>query len=231
MASKVRAPITFMTLHYRFSGIRLQSAMMVPVDWNISVDLLVLDKKIKDFETSVNTVFQKLYFWLETNLPNVVIVNAMDSDDLYLANSVANMMLYCPGQVSDDIIAQTIHSKLSTLAGNFIELGCIKVSSSDSLLEVTFDTNGGNYKLPVSTTEYLTDVVVKDVVPWWARNDGFSFDFIRPPESNLSDEELFSNIIDPMDEFDRLIAENNEVNLKEPARIVQVEKWKPKTVD
>ena len=87
--------------------------------------------------------------------------------------------------------------------------------------------------MPPTTADYYTEGTARDTVPWWARDDGFCFEFIRPSDTELSDEELFKDIMDPMDEFDRIMGEATAapVSMREPARIVQVEKWKPRKVE
>ena len=225
-----------MTLGYNFSGIRLQDNLLIPVDWEINIDLVVVDKKNKTYEEieyHAGIIFQKVYFWLDTNLPNILAVDVSNQTDLYIANLTSNIMMYCPGNPDDDMIAQLLHSKISVLSNDSLVVGEITVKASDTSLKYTFSTKDGHYGLPSSTKEYCNNGICRDDKPWWARDDGFCFEFIRPAEMNIDDNELFGNIIDPMSEFKRIISEmsNSEMTPpKEPARIVQVEKWKPKKV-
>lgn len=227
----------YMTLSYEFSGIRIQDGFLSPVDWEIEVNLIVSVKKSKtkeDIEYRASVVYQKLYFWLDTNLPSITIVDVESEDDLYLANLSSNIMMYCPGNPSDDIIIRLIHSKLSTLAGTDMGIGQIKLKASDTSLQYTYDCIDGDYELPVATAEYYTEGTCRDLEPWWTRNDGFCFEFVRPEESEATDEEIFSGITDPMDEFERMMSELVDTRIgmvREPARIVQVEKWKPRKVE
>ncbi|HEY6436763.1 MAG TPA: hypothetical protein VIY47_09235, partial [Ignavibacteriaceae bacterium] len=60
------------------------------------------------------------------------------------------------------------------------------------------------------------------------------FEFVRPADMEATNEEIFTGIIDPMIEFERALSEMENTNIgmvKEPARIVQVEKWKPRKVE
>lgn len=225
-----------MTMEYDFTGIRILDSSLIPVDWHISVDLIALEKKGKSKEISEHDAtisYQKLFFWLEANLPSIVAVDVSNEDDLYLANLSSNIMLYCPTEPYDDVIVQLLHAKLTVLAEDNLKVGEIRIKGSDMSVQYSYDADS-DYNLPDTTEEYYTEGKARDELPWWYRNDGFSFEFIRPTDTTVSDEELFKDIIDPLDEFNKVIKEMSERNLghvREPARIVQVEKWKPKKVE
>lgn len=229
---------TYMTLDYDYTGIRMQDGYMTPVSWKLKVNLIAPDKKLQEkseLEYSAGLAYQRLYFWLDTNLPNIIVVDVNDETDLYLANMSSNIMMYCPGPSTDDMIIQLLHSKMSAIIGNDLVIAEISLKGDDSTLQYTFDCHDGKYMLPTTTEEYYSEGVTRDSIPWWMRNDGFSFEFVRPFDIvDISDEDLFKDIVDPMDEFEKIIVEAAESHIgmtKEPARIVQVEKWKPKKIE
>jgi hypothetical protein len=223
-----------MSMEYDFTGIRILSGSLIPVDWHISIDMVAIGKKGKpteDAEYTATVAYQKLFFWLETNLPGIVAVDVSNEDDLYLANLSSNIMLYCPAEPYDDIIVQLLHSKFTALADGSLLIGEVRVKGSDMSVQYSFEPDGG-YALPDKTANYYLEGVARDKEPWWMRNDGFSFEFIRPEDSEISDDELFKDIVDPLDEFNRVISEmDSTLDMREPARIVQIEKWKPKKVE
>lgn len=225
-----------MTLEYTFSGIRILDGTLTPVDWRLSVDLVALDKKGKshdDAEYHATLNYQKLFFWLDTNLQNIVVVDVNSNTDLYIANLSANIMMYCPAEPYDDLIAEMLHSKLTALAEESLLVGEVKLKGSDMAVQYTYDCTTDGYDLPVTTEEYYPDGVARDIEPWWMRNDGFTFEFIRPDKTDLSDEELFKDVVDPLTEFNKFIEDSaDKVGglVKEPAKIVQVDRWKPKKV-
>ena len=99
----------YMTLEYEFTGIRVQESYLTPVDWKLTVNLVAFEKKRrtkKDTEIKLGIVYQKLYFWLDTNLPNIIVVDVSKDDDLYIANLSSNIMMYCPGSSGDDVVIQ-----------------------------------------------------------------------------------------------------------------------------
>lgn len=224
-----------MTLEYSFSGIRILNGALIPVDWQIKIDIAALDKKGKDkddVEFDASITFQRIFFWLETNLPNIVMVNVSNAEDLFIANLSSNIMMYCPDAPHDDLLAQLIHSKVSVLAGDDLLIGNIVINGSDVSVSYTFDPSDTGYTIPITTADYYKEGKVRDETPWWIRDDGFSFEFVRPIDETITDEEFFKDIVDPMIEFDKIIKEASDKvgNMGEPARIVQVDKWKPKKI-
>jgi hypothetical protein len=225
-----------MTLTYAFMGMRLQEGWLTPVEWNLSVDIAAVDKKtkvIEDIEYKASVAYQKIYFWLDTNLPGILAVDVMSDGDLYIANLTSNIMMYCPGNPGDDMISRLLHSKINALVGDDLIVGQLTLGGNDTSVSYSFNCTDGEYMLPKTTEEYYTEGVARDKTPWWMRDDGFCSEFIRPKDIEISNEELFQDIVDPMTEFNRIIEElsdNITGKMKEPAKIVQVEKWKPKTV-
>jgi hypothetical protein len=225
-----------MALTFDFTGIRIQDSSLTSVDWELNIDLAATAKSGKsqeDLEYNASVAYQKIYFWLETNLPNVIVVDVGNEDDLYIANLSSNIMLYCPDIPNDDMIIQLLHSKISVLAGKDLIVGEMKLKGSDTTLQYTFDCAPDEYILPSTVAEYYTEGTARDEKPWWTRDDGFCFEFIRPADTKIQDDELFKDITDPLDEFRKWIRDSTDVHIglsKEPAKIVQVERWKPKTI-
>ncbi|HEY6436927.1 MAG TPA: hypothetical protein VIY47_10065, partial [Ignavibacteriaceae bacterium] len=117
-----------------------------------------------------------------------------------------------------------------TIVGDNLVIGEMHLKGSDTSLAYTFDSTDGIYDLPIETKDYYEGMKTKDDTPWWYRNDGFCFE-ITCPESETENKDFFSDIVDPMLEFDRTIATHSHIRLsKEPAKIIQIEKWKPKTI-
>lgn len=224
-----------MALKYDFTGIRLQDSSLTPVQWTLKINLIAPDfknKKKENIELQAALAYNRIYFWLDTNLPNVLMVDATNENDLYIANLSSNIPLYCPGDTGDDHLVQLLHSKISAIAGNFIIVGEIELKGSDTSSAYIFDSSDSGYEFPALTKDYIIGEI-KHEIPWWNRNDGFCFEFIKMPISENQDEKSFIDIVDPMLEFERITKEESESYLgiiKEPAKIVQLEKWIPKKI-
>lgn len=226
----------YMTLEFAFTGIRIIDGHLAPVDWLLQINMAAFvgrGKSREHVELAANVAYQKIYYWLETNCHDIIVVDVSNEKDLLIANLTANIMMYCPEAPSDITIAQLIHAKLTALSTDDMVIGEIKIKGSDTPLTYTVDIADGNYTLPETTEEYYAEGNAKDMYPWWHRDDGFCFEFVRPAGTTLSDEELFKDIVDPMVDFKHHVSEvltEQPAIVREPAKIVQMEKWKPTRV-
>ena len=87
--------------------------------------------------------------------------------------------------------------------------------------------------MPTKTAEYYTTSPCKDADPWWFRDDGFCFEFSKPENIELSDDELFGDIRDPLSEFWTAIniVEGEKADVTgESEKVLRVEKWNPKII-
>lgn len=228
-----------MTLAYDFTGMRLQDGCFTPVSWELKVNLIApsnTSKKLKDeLELRSGIAYNRMYFWLETNLSSVIMVDVTNKDDLYLSNLSTNITLYCPGDVNDDHLIQLLHAKLNALAGDALIVGEMTLKGDDTSVMYTFDCANEQYELPTDVLTYI-ERESRDTTPWWYRDDGFCFEFVKPTQEEGEEpipDNIFEDIVDPMTEFEKILQEATESYIgiiKEPARIVQIEKWKPKTV-
>jgi hypothetical protein len=225
-----------MTFNFKFRASRLQSTYITPVNFTVSVDIVIPDEKTKtkeQLEKDSFTSLQKISFLFENILDNVIIADVLNLEDLEVCNSLSNDVLFCPGSASDDIIARLLHAKVTALSTNVFTVGKMVVSADDTQYSFTLQPMANDNILPKTTAEYLDGVTLQHNIPWWNRNDGFIYEIIMPvnEESSEIEDEL---PIDPFIQFDKFIdefMEESSVNTNPiPAKLVQVEKWKPKTV-
>jgi hypothetical protein len=115
------------------------------------------------------------------------------------------------------------------LANDKLIVGEIKLRASDSAVQYTYDSSSNMFELP-TTVDYFPGII-RDDTPWWLRDDGFCFEFVKPATEE-STADWFKDIEDPMDNFYRMIESSiAKVDIiKEPAKIVKIEKWKPKKI-
>ena len=164
----------------------------------------------------------------EATLNNIVVVDATNDEDLYLANFSANNMLFSPGSSGDEMLVQLLHSKIRKIVGDSLIVGQIRVSSDESPLSYCYDTLSDVYDdLPLLATDYFKLGKVKDNDPWWLRPDGFTSEFSIDDDIDISTVEFPE---DPLVDFNKYVAEVTGKKSTEPAKILQVEKWKPKKV-
>jgi len=224
---------SYMGLKFEFAGVRILHEMLYSTRWSLEVNLVAVDcrkhKSTDAMQRQGNVAFQKLYFWLESVLPGVVLTNVNNPVSLSIAGSVENVMLFCPDEPTDDLFVRLLHSKLSAIAGDNLHIGEIKLNASDTTTTYTFCVDETGYHLPTTVKEYI-DLPSLYKKPWWVRDDGFSFEFLkkRGMKGKLTD--LYAGLEDPLKEFEGLLVDGIPDLITEPAEIIQVEKWKPKQV-
>lgn len=228
---------SYMNMEYSFSAMRLDNKQLIPVDWTMTITLIAPNKKSKskkDIEVNATLAYRKIHFWLDTNVHNSIFVDVTNADDVYVTDYLENISIFCPAAPTDDLIAKLFHSKISKLAGSDLIVSEISIKGTDSTINYIYDCEDGNYELPLDTSYYVSGTA-RDALPWWDRDDGFSFEFIYPVGENgeeINDPSVFEGFIDPMVEFYKLILENASASvIHEPAKIVQMEKWKPRKVE
>lgn len=231
---------SFMTLNFEFAGTRIMDRYLFPVEWKLKVNLVAVDygtnRTDKEMQTASGLAYQKIHFWLESCLPDVVIVDTGNEVGMDVISKVDNIMMHCPGEPSDDMIVRLIHSKLSTIAAENILIREVYLESSDSPASYTFMLTDLGYDLPALVSDY-TDLKSLHSTPWWERYDGFSFEFLAPADSETTPEEIFKDVADPLQEFENALLNGfgtiTEIVSAEtkPAEIIKIDKWKPKIVE
>jgi hypothetical protein len=234
---------SFMTLNFDFAGTRIMEKYIFPVEWKLKVNLVAVDygsdRTHKEMHTASGITYQKLHFWLESCLPDVVMLDSANEVGMLVVSKIDNIMMHCPGDPTDDLLVRLIHAKLSSIAGDNILIKEVYLESNDSSASYTFALTDIGYDLPATVKEYV-NLRSLHTTPWWARNDGFSFEFLAPAEGDIAPEEIFKNVSDPLQEFENallggfgMITEVMPTDAKDnkPAQIIQLDKWKPKIVE
>lgn len=226
----------YMTLKFAFNGIRIIDNSLDPVEWELSVNMVgvdVLEASQERIQELGSMAYQKVYYWLDSIMPGIVIVDVADEMGVNIANYVENMMMYCPGEPTDDVLIQLIHAKCTAIAGPHLRIGEMVLSSSDTSASYTYagPDSFGQPSLPKKTGDYMEQESMYSV-PWWDRPDGFCFEFIRiEGDDETPLDELYGDVIDPLKEFEKSFNHRKlELIPNEPAEIIHVEKWKPRKV-
>lgn len=225
---------SYMTMEFDFAGIRIIEKELSPVQWKLNVKIAPSQKKrVSDEILARNTesAYQRIYFWMETNLPNIIVVGSENITGLAIAHATDNAMMLCPAEPFDELLIELLHSKFTALASGNLVIGEITLRSSDTTATYSFDCPDGLYALPMTVTEYVPALSLHRL-PWWARNDGFCYEFLKPADSaSVTNEEYFGKIEDPMSQFESAMDELLEdYPGNRQAEIIQVEKWKPQKI-
>lgn len=221
-----------MTLEYAFNGIRVIEDTLIPTKWKMKISLLgggdVARAQGKDPDKSSSEAYQRLNYWLDLNLPNIIITDLNNEFGVFVANNSGNVMMYCPGEPADDLIIRLLHAKLTALCDNKLIIIAIQMKAKDVSASYTYTPNAGDYQLVATTKELYTQPALHEK-PWWFRNDGFTFEFLLPEGSSETVDELFKDIFDPLNDF-AADWDEDEMEVEVELEPAPVTKWKPKKV-
>lgn len=215
---------SYSIIDFNFSAIRIIDKDLIPVEFKLSVSFMPSQKKRVSYTTMIETAekaYQRINYWVENHLVDVIIVHSENSTGLSIAATSNNLMMISPYEPYDETVAELFHSKLSSLSNGDLLIGEIRLSSSDNNSTAVYECTDKLYRLPTKVSEYLKAPTYHSV-PWWARNDGYSFEFIKT--DNISFDDYFAEIIDPLDSFESVINDTGEEHL---APVIKGEKWKP----
>jgi hypothetical protein len=220
---------SYMIMDYVFDGVCIEDGTLFPNSWKFSVDLTATARgnagadQIEQVSKAATAAFLKIRYWLDTNLRGIVLSLVDNHSDFELAMHVNNPVMYVPGTLSDDVISQLLHAKISALAGTGLIVGALRIASSQSELRYAFDPAETGYNLP-DTTEYFTYGKVLHDVPWWFRDDGFCVELPVPQDGSEH------QYVDPMDKFLAPMESDTEEQPSTPGRVTRIDSWTPKKV-
>lgn len=227
---------SYMTLTVDFDGIRVLGDTLQPTKWHLEVDVVAVDSGDGTHEDLVRNgqqMFMKLSFWLENILNCIVVTDGSNEFGIDVATGSDNPMMYLHCEPTDDIMLQAIHHKLRLISEDKLYIGTTRLSSTDTSVSYTFNTEIDNeemYDLP-KNSDYLPFKIAHSF-PWWRRQDGYTFEFIIP--EGLEEDEIkdaMDKLVDPLDLYDTMAEqETYDQEDQEPAEIIEVDLWKPKTV-
>lgn len=224
----------FMTMNFKFQGIRLINTFLEPAAYTLDVNLTSLADfrspgDFKEIQLEGTIAFQKLCFWLEAVLPGVVMVDGADETGFGMSTILGNIIMHCPGEPSDELLVRMLHSKISAIVNSKLIVGEIVLGADDNCSTFTFVPNAHGYFLPNSVREYL-NLASLYKVPWWARKDGFCFEFVKGNSIKEKLTDIYKDIPDPLVEFEVSLRESLSGVTRAPAPVIEHDKWKPKKI-
>lgn len=212
---------SYMSYTHVFSGMRLMHDKLQPVEWNLEVKFAGLEREgigETQFKAELIACCSKVCFWLENFVQDCIITSAEDDAIDYLCLLENNIILLCDTP-TDDLLAETIHSKLTALSNGKLLIGEIKISASDNKTTFYFSSLDGKYSLP-SQEEFFGDEAVYST-PWWTRDDcdtiEMTLDPVEDGEEPVSREEIISDIetYSVLSEFEKGIIEDYMMSIDE----------------
>jgi hypothetical protein len=127
------------------------------------------DEKMSREESGKRAVigFQRLKVWLDAILQDIILIDVNSELLEPLQDTVANTLMYVPGQPDDSMLSVLLHSKVSAITHNMLEIHAITLSATDTFgIERYYRKLRDDYPLP--GIEYF-DGETQHKRPWWER--------------------------------------------------------------
>lgn len=157
-------------LPYSFAAIRVFDSELHSTDFELKICCTAAfeDKRsqTKIHEKSQEGM-QRLNFWVDTILRNVVMLDVDSPIFDSIVTSVDNTSMFCPGPPTDHMLVELLHSKISAITLGMFDIHAISITSSDTAgVETSFRAVDG-YQLP-GIGYFEADTLHK--TPWWTRD-------------------------------------------------------------
>lgn len=214
-----------MTVKHDFRAVRHIDAGLVPVEFKVTINMFgpeTTKEEVAIQTRKTSIAFYKLNFWLETFLHEAIVTDVISVNDV---GAFANNIIMLP-ESNDDIFLQALHSKVSAILGDDMNVGEIKLYADDQKIEHNYNHNG-RYDLPTDSEYFGGDSYFE--VPWWERSDACTFDV----NDDYPDIEGLESLTEVLDEYVNGVMEGLAQNTPadDLADIVKVEKWqKPRII-
>ena len=185
-------PEFIVRLSLDFNGIRAVGSKLTPTKWKLVAEVLYdefpEDEEEDDF--GVKVAIAKIRYWFDNVFSGSMIFDGgnefahrsfFDDDG---RRAVDNNVVILPAPPTDDLLMEVLHSKLNALGAPYIQFGTMELTSDDDNQLSYIFTGLGETNLP-SITDWVGERAFFDK-PWWARDDGSTYDSIPDEDADLS---------------------------------------------
>lgn len=180
-------------LPYSFSAVRIFDSEMHPTEFDIKVCCTAAfeDKRTQtQIHEKSQEGMQRLNFWIDTILRNVVILDVDSPIFDSIVASVDNTSMFCPGPPTDHMLVELLHSKISAITLGMFDIHAISITSSDTENVETSFRNVDGYQLP--GISYFPEDTLHPA-PWWTRDTIEVCEFAK---GAVMEEDLFNHFSD-----------------------------------
>lgn len=226
---------SYMEYKHQFSGMIHEGGMLSVAKMELEFQFVAT----LDDPVGARDAFSKIKYFLDTALSHCIFIDINSPEMPMLINSANNNFVMLPGIPSEDLIVHTIQRKLTKIAGDVLYVGLAKFTSDISQAVYAIKPNQSEYTLPATTKECTEEFECFHEFPWWDREDGITIELIKTPGDERPINELYSDFVDPFDDFAdamefynaSMSEESATSKTKEPkeAELVNI-KWKPQVV-
>lgn len=211
---------SFTTFKTQFNATMIQTdAMLLSDTYEVEIDFVWTSPDL----AKGNSTFLKVKFFLEEILHQSIFTHK--SAPINLTN-LQNRIILFPYVPTSDIIAMTLHAKLNTIAGDYLDIVTVRIGSKFDAVDMKYTYADETYPALPNLKDWLgTDKYYYDK-PWWFRNSPETEDYDVDESTDLTSPPEYDNVLD---EIESIVM--GELNLKEEGgEIVNINAWKPEIV-
>ena len=171
-----------------------------------------------------NAAFLKIKFFIEQLMHQSILTHPTAKIDM--AN-IENKIVMLPHPPSNDVIAMVLHSKLTAIVSEYIEIITVKVGSKaiDPVISYTHGDDEYHALPPLSQWVASDDYYYDE--PWWHRNSTDTQDYEEYKKSDLTSAPDSDTILDDLEK-----AIIGELKLEEEGgEVVEISDWKPEIIE
>ena len=184
---------SIVTIPFKFSAVRIFGRNMNPTELTAKLACTPAksdERTPKKIEEASQEGMQRLTFWWDTIMDNVVIIDVQNEVIDNIVSSIENNVMFCPGLPSDHLIVELLHSKISAITKGFFDIHSISLRSEDTNGIETMFRNIDGYNLP--GIEYFPSQALH-LVPWWERDTIEVCEFVKDA---VVEDELYNHFSD-----------------------------------
>jgi len=113
--------------------------------------------------------FQRLKVWLDAILNEIILIDVNSELLDSFQEVVSNMIMYVPGQPDDSMLSVLLHSKISAITKNMLDIHSVSLVATDTFgIERLYRNLDPDNKYPLPGIEYFDGDTYHDK-PWWCR--------------------------------------------------------------
>lgn len=199
---------TYITHSFSLPVVSVLDGMLVSDTFEFSFDIWSLEETSNiSYMTPSDIAYQKLCFWLNNCLHDLIIVSITDPTLEVLQEFENKNIMVIHDYPSEENIIKIFHSKMSSIVSGPLQIGEMKLKLTNKQITYSFSCPDMKYDLP--SIEYIPEGIIMSDLPWWFRGTSEIADtIIDDNEDEISIEDVAT--IDILKEFEDALMEKLE---------------------
>lgn len=199
---------SYITHEFSLPVVSVLDGMLVSDIFEFSFEIWSLEESTNmSYMTPSDIAYQKLCFWLNNCLHDLIIVSITDSTLDILQEFENKNIMVIHEYPSEENIIKIFHCKMSSIVNGPLQIGEMKLKIANKQITYSFSCPEMKYDLP--SIEYIPEGIIMSELPWWFRGTSEIADVvIDDNEDEISIEDVTTN--DILKDFEDALMEKLE---------------------